>query len=272
MLASAGQLAALPLYSLIWRAGRVGGRARAGLPPTWTLEGLGGTLRFAVGELWGLGYARPLRSPFLGSVILASLGALVAVALAWSLAWLSRKPGPWRWATASTLALTLALPGPVAGMALVVAYLRIPPVYDTPACVVLAYALRTLPYALLVLWPAVRALPGEFLDAAELAGYGPRGRIRRVALPLTRPAIVAAWGVAFALALGELPAAVLVVPPGTTLLAVRVWELLHTGVESHLAGVGLVMLGAIAAAGSAAAWALARAFEGRGGGLSGRSS
>ena len=27
------------------------------------------------------------------------------------------------------------------------------------------------------------------------------------------------------------------------LLAVRVWELLHRGVESHLAGVGLVMLG-----------------------------
>ena len=265
VMASAGQLVALPLYSLIWRAGRVGGRATMGLPPRWTLEGLAGTLRFAVGELWGLGYARPLRSPLLASAILAALGALFAVALGWCLAWLARRPGPWRWVTAATLALTLAVPGPVAGMALVVAYLRWPAVYDSPSIVVLAYALRTLPYALLVLWPAVRALPQEFLDAAELAGHGPWGRIRRVALPLTRPAIVAAWGVAFALSLGELPASVLVVPPGTTLLAVRVWELLHTGVESHLAGVGLVMLGAIGLAGAVAAWALGRAFGPRGG-------
>ncbi len=261
VMATAGQLVALPLYSLIWRAGRVGGRATMGLPPRWTLEGFAGTLRFALGELWGLGYVRPLRSPLLGSALLAGAGALVAVALAWSLAWLARRAGPWRWAAAATLALTLAVPGPVVGMALIVAYLRWPAVYDTPLIVVLAYASRTLPYALLVLWPAVRGLPREFLDAAELAGHGPWGRIRRVALPLTRPAILAAWGVAFALALGELPAANLVVPPGTTLLAVRVWELLHTGVESHLAGVGLVMLAAIGAAGAAAAWALGRAFR-----------
>jgi iron(III) transport system permease protein len=78
---------------------------------------------------------------------------------------------------------------------------------------------------------------------------------------LTLGALVAAWGVAFALALGELPATNFVAPPSrTTLLTVRVWELLHTGVESRTAGVGLIMLGAIGLAGLAAAWALRRIY------------
>ena len=129
------------------------------------------------------------------------------MALAWSLAWLARRPGPWRWVAALTVAVTLAVPGPVAGMALVVAYFDWPGSTARRSWLILAYVLRTLPYALLVLWPAVRSLPPAYLEAASLEGYGTWGQARRVAIPLTRRAIAAAWGVSFALALGELPAA-----------------------------------------------------------------
>jgi iron(III) transport system permease protein len=146
-------------------------------------------------------------------------------------------------------------------MAIKLAYHEFPAVADTMAIVVLTFVLRTLPYALLVLWPALRTLPEMYLDAAAIEGYDRWGRAWHVALPLTRPAIIAAWGVAFALALGELPAANITAPASrTTLLAVRVWELLHTGVESRLAGVGLIMLAAIGLAGLAAAWALGRLY------------
>ena len=95
------------------------------------------------------------------------------------------------------VALTLAVPGPVAGMALVVAYLQVPIIYDTPIVVVLALAGRNLPYAMLVLWPAIRGLPQAYLDEAVVLGYGPIGRAGRVMIPLTRTAALAAWGVAF---------------------------------------------------------------------------
>jgi iron(III) transport system permease protein len=81
-----------------------------------------------------------------------------------------------------------------------------------------------------------------------------------VAIPLTRPAIAAAWGVSFALALGELPAANLSAPPGVMLLSVRIWELLHRGVESHLAGMALLMLALIALTGSVAARGLEKLY------------
>ena len=243
-------LVGLPVWGLVWRAGRVGGDAAAGNAPHWSVEGLVGTLRFAWADAG---------EPLGHSLVRAAVGATLAVALAWPLAWLSRKLGVWRWIAAASFALALAAPGPVAGMALVYAYRGFPALYDSAGMIVLAAVARTFPFALLVLWPAVRSIPTEFLDAAAVDGYGPWGQAWRVAVPMTRRSAFAGWAVAFALALGELPATNLVAPPapvGEMPITVLIWGLLHTGVESHTAGVVLVMLGAVAAAGAVAALAL----------------
>jgi iron(III) transport system permease protein len=114
--------------------------------------------------------------------------------------------------------------------------------------VVMAQSLRTLPYALLILWPAVRWLPRESIESAELDGLGPWGVVRAVALPLSRRALLVAWFVVFVLGFGELPATNIVQPPGTITITFLIWTLLHTGVESHLAGVALVMLAVLSCA------------------------
>jgi iron(III) transport system permease protein len=242
-----GNVMALPLYSLLWRAGRVGGRAATGLRPAWSLAGLWGTMQFAAGESW---------EPLLASLLWTALAATLSATLAWALAWACRRSAAWRWAALATLALSLATPGPVAGMSLVLAYRDLPVIYDSAAMIVLAEGLRSLPYALLLLWPFLSAFPSEYLDAAALDGHGRLGQVFHVVLPLSRRALVAAWAVAFAIGLGELPATNLAAPPGTPPVSVVIWSLLHTGVESHLAGVALVMLGAVAAAGLAAAGAV----------------
>ena len=234
-----GNLVALPLYSLVWRAGRVGGRARLGQPPAWSLAGLLGTLGFAAAESW---------EPIQTSLLLAAGAATVTAALAWVLAWVSRYSLAWQVLLLATLALTLATPGPVAGMALELAYRWFPPIYDSPLIVVMAQSIRTLPYALLILWPALRILPGELLESAVLDGHGPWGQLWHVILPLSRRVLAAAWCVAFVLGFGELPATNLLQPPGITTITFRIWTLLHTGVESHLAGVALVTLAVLAIA------------------------
>ncbi len=155
-----------------------------------------------------------------------------------------------------TLALTLAAPGPVAGMALVLAYRDIPAIYDSAAMIVLAESLRSLPYALLLLWPFLRSFPRDYLDAAALDGLGPTSRILRIVLPLSARALLAAWAIAFAIGLSELPATNLATPPGVPPMSVVIWSLLHTGVESHLAGVALIMLLVVATVGLLAAAAL----------------
>ena len=233
-----GNVVALPLYSLIWRAGRVGGRAALGQPPAWSFSGLAGTLRFAASESW---------EPICTSLVLAAAAATIAVALAWGLAWVSRKSRPWQAGRVGTLALTLATPGPVAGMALVLAYLRFPRVYDSPVMIVLAQSMRTLPYALLVLWPvAANRSPASCSTPRPSTASGRWGRIRRVALPLSARALLAAWGVALRPRLSaSCPRPTWCSPRESATITFRIWGLLHTGVESHLAGVALVTLGVI---------------------------
>lgn len=276
-----GSLLFLPILTLLWRAGRVGGIAVEGRPPVWSLSGFFGTIRRAILDVGGSFLAGPLEeaiksgtwsaldgpgrwlgnplgSPLLVSMLWGAVGATIATIVAGSLAWLSRRPGPWRWICAVSVAIALATPGPVAGMAFVFAYREYALIYDSPLNLIFVFVLRTFPYALLVIWPAVRALPREHLEVAAIEGTRAWGMIWRVAMPSVQGALIAAWCVAFVLALGELPAANLVAPPGTSLISIEIWSLLHTGVESHLAGVALVVLAAFILFGLLAMTALAR--------------
>ncbi|MFO0910948.1 MAG: ABC transporter permease subunit [Isosphaeraceae bacterium] len=234
-----GLFAGFPVASLVWRAGRVGGLAHLRQPPRWSAAGLAGSLRLAWDDS---------RDALLWSVLWALAAALIAVAVAWSLAWLCRRQAGWRILSAILLALTLATPGPVAGFALVYAYRSWGWLYDSAWMIVLAMTLRTLPYAFLLVWPAVRGLPQELFDSATLDGLLPFDQAWRIAWPLSRSGITAAFAASFT-PLGELPATNLVTPPGCTPLSVVIWGLLHTGVESHTAGVVLIQLAAVACAG-----------------------
>jgi iron(III) transport system permease protein len=250
LFASVGNALALPFYGLVWRAGRVGGSATLGRPPAWSLSGLAGTLRFAAGEVW---------EPLLWSLIWTAAAATAATAMSLMLGWAARRSQIWNLIALATLCLTLAAPGPVAGMALVLAYRTVPRVYDSPLMIVMAETLRSLPYAILLLWPFLRSLPQDYLDAAALDGLDSPRQFLRVVIPLSLRPIVAAWAIAFAIGLGELAATNIATPPGVPPISVVIWALLHTGVDSNLAGVALIVLLVVAAAGlfaTAAMWSL----------------
>jgi iron(III) transport system permease protein len=109
-----------------------------------------------------------------------------------------------------------------------------------------------------VLWFALRSVPGEVLDAAAVDGAGPWSRLLRIALPMRRPAVGVAWLVALAVALGDLAASILVVPPGVTTLSIRIFGLLHYGVEDQVAGICLALVALFAAVAAAAVHLLRR--------------
>ena len=119
-----------------------------------------------------------------------------------------------------------------------------------------------LPPAVLIMWHAFRTLPHEMFDAAAVDGAGSLRQLCCVALPCRAAALGLAWIVAFAVALGDLGASVLVLPPGVNTLALKIFDLLHSGVEDQVAGICLALVALFAAAAAVAAW-LAGRLSGR---------
>jgi iron(III) transport system permease protein len=187
------------------------------------------------------------RREFGWSLAIGAAAASIAVAAAAPLAWLARSGGA-RAAPALMMAvLGLSLPGPVVGLAIIGLMNRpsIPPLvwlYDhSIAAPCLAQTWRGMPLAILVLWPAFRSLPRELLESAAVDGaHGPT-ILGRIVLPLRRRALLAAWLAVFAVALAELDATVLVVPPGVETLTIHVFNLLHYSVEDRAAGICLTL-------------------------------
>ncbi len=250
LLVLVGNALALPVYGLIWRAGRVGGKATIGHPPVWSLPGLLGTLRYSAGEIW---------QPLLWSLLRTAAAATAATILSLALGWAARRSRIWSMITLAVLCLTLAAPGPVAGMALVLAYRDVDWIYNSPLMIVMAETLRSLPYSILLLWPFLRSMPQDYFDAAAIDGLDRPRQFLRIVIPLSLRAAIAAWAIAFAIALGELPATNIATPPlksGQAPISVVIWGLLHTGVESRLAGVALILLLVVAGAGLFAMTAL----------------
>jgi len=226
------------------------GRSRA--PVALSLWAL--VLSFAglpIGRLWALvgGFPELLASlrmftpELLTSVATCTAAAALAALLAPSLAWsLARRPMAGR-LIALWMVIMLSLPAPLLGIGLVELLNRPGPsgaLYDSPAVLVLTYLLRFLPVAVLLVYPAARAVPDELLHAARADGCDNGQLQSRLVSPLLRPAAVIAFLVTWLLAMGELPATLLVTPPGYTTAGARFFTLVHYGLAGEAAALSLL--------------------------------
>lgn len=182
------------------------------------------------------------------SLWIASLAATFASWAAVELAWKASKGRVRMWLVLVPLAVAFAIPGPVVGMAIIWLLNRpeLPPLvflYDhTVVPPLLAQLLRALPVATFVMWHALRSVPSSIMEAAESEGASDGVLLWKIVVPQRLTALAATWLVAFAIALGELPGSFLTVPPDVMTLPLRVFNLIHYGVEDYVAGILLGLL------------------------------
>ncbi|HEX2474062.1 MAG TPA: ABC transporter permease subunit, partial [Lacipirellulaceae bacterium] len=239
--------AALPLGNLLYKAGGLVTMTESGRVRSWAAAKVVARIAAAPnefgGELW--------LSTKIGAAA-ATAALAIGVPLAWSMRLARRTP----WVRMTAIALCLTIPGPLLGVALIrllnrppdspLAFLAV--VYDSNFAPWLVQTIRALPMVTLILWPALSTIPQVMLDAAAIEGAGWWGRLLRIAVPQRWPAAAAAWLIGFAIAVGEVAATVLVIPPQqSTAISVRVFQLLHYGVDDRVAAICLLMAAAIAA-------------------------
>lgn len=241
-------LVGVPLVGLVHKAGIVVTRTADGWERSWSL---GSAMRMTATSLlkWERGESLQVSPELKWSAVIAAAAATAATMIGLLLAWIARGSRLRIGLAIVIVATALVIPGPVAGVALIecfqvsdarwLAYL-----YDrTILAPAIAQSLRALPLAALILWQAVAAVPRELLDSARVDGAGRCSILCCVVLPLIRRSLLVAWLVAFAVAMGDLAASILVLPPGINTLANHIFGLIHYGVDDQVAGIALAMMG-----------------------------
>jgi len=170
--------------------------------------------------------------------ILSSLGvALVNVVVGTLIAWvLVRDDFPLRGTLNALIDLPFALPTIVAGLTLLALYGQGGPlginIAYTQAGVFLALLFVTLPFVVRSVQPVLLELDREMEEAAQSLGAAPSQNFARIILPSLYPALISGGALAFARAMGEFGALVLIsgnIPFKTQVASVYVFGQIESG-------------------------------------------
>ena len=203
-------------------------------------------LAWHTAALRSLGQAIRTCAPQIGhSVLVAAATATLTSILGFLLAFILHQATPRMRITAQVLSLpALLLPGTLHGLGIIRLWNRPGPcgwLYGTPGILVVAYLGRYLAVALLPGLHAMRRIPRALAEAARTHGL-PASRIATgIYLPLLSRAFGLSWLLVFALTIAELNIAILLAPPGFSTLGVRLFTLLHYGMNTMVAAIALIL-------------------------------
>lgn len=186
------------------------------------------------------------------SLLLATVGATLMIALALPLAW-ATPPHRGR-LVLLPCALAWLASGPVFGVGLIQVWNHPGPlgwVYDRFPILVLAAIGRNLLFAWLGCRLAIAWLPGETTEAASNLGASPQRTFCAIVLPQLRRPLLALWACLAILAMGEVETTVLIAPPGWVPVSLRIFTLMHYGPAAAVSA--LALLQALATVGLLAA-------------------
>ena len=176
----------------------------------------------------------------------AVINAVVGTATAWVLV---RDDFRGKRLVNAVIDLPFALPTIVAGLTLLALYGPQGPVGVSVAytrwAVLLALLFVTLPFVVRTVQPVLHELDRELEDAAASLGAPPAAIFRRIVLPAVAPAILSGVALAFARAVGEFGAVVLIsgnLPFETEVAAVNIFGRIEGGDPVGAAAVSVVLL------------------------------
>lgn len=203
------------------------------------------------------------RSALLNSALLATISATLIVVIGLAIAFLRRR-GRGSPAVAHALSraaeLPYAVPGSVLALALLLAFSQeirfillerltvAVSLLGTLSLLLIAYVVKYLAFGVRSADNAIVAIDPTLEEAARISGAGPGRAFLDVSLPLARPALIAAWILAFLPAATELTMSVLLAGPRSQVLGTLLFELSTYADPPSAAVLGCIALALVVAA------------------------
>lgn len=177
------------------------------------------------------------------SLLTAVLVIIISLPLALAAAHELLRPG-FRGAAAWIIVLIpLAVPAPLIGIGMITIG-NIPvlsALYPAKIMPAIVSVIRFAPFAAIVLFIQMRFIDPLLFDAAAVFARNRTDAWARIHLPLLAPGLVVSAGILAAMTLAELGATLIVSPPGHATITMRIYNYLHYGSSSDVAGLCLMV-------------------------------
>jgi iron(III) transport system permease protein len=213
---------------------------------TWTVEAVPPS--YTLGNYRAL-VADPVRlKPILTSLWMAGAATLAALALAVAVGTLTRRRAKSGKLLEGLLALPWAVPGTVFAIALATTFSVHAPwvgrfvLVGTVWILPLAYLVRNLPVAGRAILAGFRQLDPALEEAGQSLGAGKARVLRRITLPLLKPALAAAASLAFVTAFGDFVTSIMLYTYDTRPISMEILSSLRQADVGQAAAFGVVLM------------------------------
>lgn len=177
------------------------------------------------------------------SLLTAVLVILMSLPLALAAAQELKKPGLPGAVAWGIVLIPLAVPAPLIGIGMIT--MGNLPVLSAmyPALIMpsIVSVTKFAPFATIILFIQMRFIDPLLFDAASIFSPSRTDALTRIHLPLFAPGLVVSAGILAALTLAELGATLIVAPPGHATITMRIYNYLHYGSSSDVAGLCLMV-------------------------------
>jgi iron(III) transport system permease protein len=183
------------------------------------------------------------RDSIFNTLVMGIVTATVVVPFTALCAWLAVRRHPGASLLDQLTTAPLVFPAIVMSVAFLHVFVNSPiPLYGTLISVIIASAVRYLPYGMRYAYAGVLQIHTDLEDAATTAGAGGVATFMRVVVPLIGPALVSCWLFIFLLTVQSVALPLMLVGPGTELIAVTLFDMWQNGQITELAAMGVLWM------------------------------
>lgn len=184
-----------------------------------------------------------LLSPtFINSIGLAFIGAVIIVLVGFTSAYSffkQTRTKSFDW----LLLIVFAIPSTILGISLIKFYNHpvLDLIYSSYAIVIIGYVGKFSFISAKIIGNAVKQIPNSLDEAAQIEGIILFTRLQKILIPLIKPALFVSFIISFIFSLGELGTTIMVYPPGTEIMPIKVFTIMANAPQSLTSSMTLIV-------------------------------
>lgn len=183
------------------------------------------------------------RDSVVNTLVLGAATATMVTPFTAVCAWLVARRVPGAALLDQLAMLPLVFPALILSVAFLDVFVNMPvPLYGTLTSVIIASTVRYIPFGMRYGYTGALQIHPDLEEAAMIAGASRSALLKRIVMPLLATSLVSAWLVVFLLSVQVVALPLLLVGPGSEVMAVTLFELWQNGQVTELASMGVVWI------------------------------